>query len=235
MGLDGFTALVPLRGGSKGLPGKNMRLLAGRPLYLHAVMQALEAGAARVLVTTDVEDVLNAALPAAVQALRRPASLCADDTPMGPVVLHLLRVAAIQGTVVLLQPTSPLRTAQDIARGVQLHAQGGHDLVMSVTPADRGVLKWGLLEAGSFVPLAGVRYTFANRQSLPPVARPNGAVYVFDAAGFLARGGFETERIGAFEMDAASSHDIDTLADFEHCERVFAARAARASHLGHTA
>lgn len=235
MGLGEFTALVPLRAGSKGLPGKNTRLLAGQPLYLHAVKQALEAGATRVLVTTDVEEVLQRALPATVQALRRPAALCTDDTPMGPVVLHALREAAVQGRVVLLQPTSPLRTAQDIARGVLLHAQGGHDLVLSVTPADCGVLKWGLLDAGCFVPLAGGRYTFANRQSLPPVARPNGAVYVFDAAGFLARGGFETDRIGAFEMDAASSHDIDTLADFEHCERVLAARSAGISQSGTSA
>jgi len=230
-----WTALVPLRAGSKGLPGKNTRLLAGRPLYLHAVAQALEAGATRVILSTDIEAVLQAAHPPGVEALRRPAPLCADDTPMGPVVLHVLRDAVVQGTVVLLQPTSPLRRAQHILQGLALHAQGRHELVMSVTEAERGVLKWGRLKEGRFVPLAQARHVFSNRQSLPPVVRPNGAVYVFDAAGFQRRGGFETEHIGAFEMDADASQDIDTLADFERCERLLAARSGPPDTAGSSA
>ena len=91
---------------------------------------------------------------------------------------------------------------------------------MSVTEADRGVLKWGRLEGSRFVPLSSPEHCFANRQSLPPVVRPNGAIYVLDAAGFLARGSFVTEHIGVVEMSAERSQDIDNLEDFERCAAI---------------
>jgi N-acylneuraminate cytidylyltransferase len=198
--------------------------MAGRPLYRHAVDLALTAGASRVLITTDIPDVLSAEHPPRVQAVRRPAELCTDDTPMAPVLVHAIQSAGVVGTLVLLQATSPLRTAQDIAAALDLYAAGGYELVMSVTPADRGVLKWGRIDNGRFAPLSQPQHVFANRQSLPPVVKPNGAVYVFDAQAFVARGGFPVERIGAVEMPAERSHDIDNLADFEHCERLLMER-----------
>jgi len=89
---------------------------------------------------------------------------------------------------------------------------------MSVTEADRSVLKWGRLEGDRFVPLSDPAHCFANRQSLPPVVKPNGAVYVLDAARFVASGSFVSEHIGALVMPAERSHDIDNLQDFERAE-----------------
>lgn len=220
----GWTAIVPLRGGTRGLAGKNTRPLAGRPLYRHAVDLALAAGAGRVLISTDMAEVLGAAHPAGVQVLHRPGDLCADDTPMAPVLLHAIRAARLEGTLVLLQATSPLREQIDIQAALQRYRSGGFELVMSVTAADRGVLKWGRVDNGTFVPLSLPQHVFANRQSLPPVVKPNGAVYVFDAEAFLARGGFPVEHIGAVEMPPERSHDIDNLADFERCERLLIER-----------
>ncbi len=219
-------AIVPLRGGSRGLPGKNTRLLAGRPLYRHAVDLALAAGAGRVVISTDIPELLNADHPAGVRALQRPQALCADDAPMAPVLVHAIESAGINGTVVLLQATSPLRVVEDVTAALARYASGDFELVMSVTPADRGVLKWGCVDNGRFVPLSQPAFVFSNRQSLPPVVRPNGAVYVFDAQAFVARGGFPSERIGALEMPSERSHDIDTLADFQHCERLLQSAAA---------
>lgn len=218
-----WTAVIPLRAGSKGLPGKNTRLLAGQALYRHAVDLALSAGAQQVLVSTDIEEVLSAALPNKVQAIRRPADLCGDTVPMAPVLAHALESAGCQGTVVLLQATSPLRQATDIAAALALFGTGQFELVMSVTEADRGVLKWGRLVGDKFEPLSDPAYCFSNRQSLPPVVRPNGAVYVLQAQWFLERSSFVSERIGVVQMSADRSLDIDTLGDFERCEAALVA------------
>lgn len=215
-----WTAVIPLRAGSKGLPGKNTRLLAGKPLYRHAVDEALAAGAIRVIITTDIAEVLQAPQPAGVTLLQRPAELAGDTVPMAPVLVHAIQTAGVQGTVVLLQATSPLRRAHDIRAALDVFASGTHELVMSVTPADRGVLKWGILDGDRFRPVSDPAYCFSNRQSLPPVVRPNGAVYVVNAARFVARGSFVTDRIGLIEMSAERSQDIDNLQDFERCEAV---------------
>jgi N-acylneuraminate cytidylyltransferase len=217
-----WTAVIPLRAGSKGLPGKNTRLLAGKPLYQHAVDAALEAGAHRVILTTDIPEVLSASYPLAVQVIQRPPDLCGDAVTMAPVLSHALQAAACEGTVVLLQATSPMRQASDIQAALHVFASGQHELVMSVTEADRGVLKWGRLDGDRFMPLSEPAFCFANRQSLPPVVRPNGAVYVMNAEWFLKHGSFVSERIGVVQMSAERSQDIDTLADFERCEAALA-------------
>ena len=223
-----FTAIVPVRGGSKGLVGKNLRPLAGTPLWRRAVDQALAAGAARVVVTTDIREILDGSALPEVECLERPDKLAEDSTPMAPVVVHAIEAQAITGRVVLLQPTSPLRLVSDISAGVERLVDPSVDLVMSVTETDPGVLKYGTLEGGMFIPLANPEFPFTNRQSLPPVFRPNGAVYTFDANWFVANGGFATDRIAALVMPAERSHDIDTLADFERAEAIITASGARA-------
>lgn len=216
---NAWTAVIPLRGGSKGLPGKNTRLLAGKPLYRHAVDLALAAGATRVLISTDLPDVLTAVLPPAVQTLARPPELCGDTVPMAPVLMHALQAGQVSGPVVLLQATSPLRQTADVQSALERLAGGDVDLVMSVTEADRGVLKWGRLdEDGRFRPLSSPAHCFANRQSLPPVYKPNGAVYAMQADWFVQNEDFVSERIGTVVMPPQRSHDIDNLADFERCE-----------------
>jgi CMP-N-acetylneuraminic acid synthetase len=216
-----WTAVVPLRAGSKGLPGKNTRYLAGKPLYRHAVDLALAAGASRVLISTDIPEVLSADLPAAVLALPRPPELCGDTVPMAPVFTQVLQAADVSGMVVLLQATSPLRQVADVQNALARLESGRFDLVMSVTEADRGVLKWGQLQAdGRFAPLSIPEHCFSNRQSLPPVYKPNGAVYAMLASWFLAQQSFVSDRIGTVIMPPGRSHDIDQLSDFEFCERV---------------
>lgn len=142
---------------------------------------------------------------------------------MAPVLVHALQSSACSGTVVLLQATSPLRHEDDLIAALGVFGGGGYDVVMSVTEADRGVLKWGRLDGSQFVPLSEPAFCFSNRQSLPAVVRPNGAVYVFDAEWFIKRGSFVTERIGVIEMPADRSLDIDTLVDFERCEAAMSA------------
>ena len=215
-------AIVPVRAGSKGLPGKNLRPIAGEALWLRAARQGARM-ADRVIVTTDATDILQAAPEPGTAHLRRPPELARDDTPMAPVLMHALSGVPDDTRVVLLQPTSPLRTDADIAAGLRLYGEGGWSMVMSVTEADRGVLKWGRVEDGRFLPLGRAGDSFANRQALPPVVRPNGAVYVFAAGAFRDAGGFPSKRIGVTLMPEARALDIDDLASFDEAERRLAA------------
>lgn len=220
--IEPWIALVPLRAGSKGLPGKNTRLLCGRPLYRHAVDQGLAAGASQVFISTDIPEVLAADHGEHVRAVHRPAELAGDTVPMDAVLRHFLSGDFRQpANVVLLQATSPLRRAEDIRGALEVYARGGFDLVMSVTETAPTILKYGTAAPGGrFVPVSDPAYCFTNRQALPKVYRPNGAVYVFDADWFRAKGALATDRIGMFEMPAERSHDIDTEADFQLAERL---------------
>ena len=208
-----LVALIPIRAGSKGLPGKNIRALAGKPLYLYAVEQALRV-VGRCVISTDIPEVLAADHPEGCTVLERPAALAGDAVPMDAVIDHVIKALHLEAhVIVLLQVTSPLRSDDDLRAGMAL--ADAYDLVMSVTAAERAVLKWGMLEGGRFVPVADPAYCFTNRQELPAVYRPNGAVYVFAATTFLRNGGLACERIGAFDMPAERSADIDTQADLD--------------------
>jgi N-acylneuraminate cytidylyltransferase len=215
-----WTAIIPLRAGSKGLPNKNILALNGQALYLYAVNAALAAGASRIVISTDIAEVLNAPSINTVDCIIRPQHLCGDTVDMATVLLHLIQTEGLSGTLVLLQATSPLRTAAHIQAGLTLFNTQNYDLVMGVTPAERNILKWGFLQNSQFIPLSNPEYCFSNRQQLPEVVRPNGALYLFDAAWFINNGGFtgsSLTRIGALNMDENDSLDIDNVADFAAC------------------
>lgn len=226
-------AIIPLRGGSKGLPGKNVRPLAGKPLYRHALDAAQAAGIESVWITTDIESVLATDFDAGVKAIRRPDALATDTATMAEVLLHtLVQPGAAGKTVILLQATSPLRRGEHVAEALQLFARGQHDMVMSVTPTDAGILKYGMVKDGSFVPVNDIHHVFANRQQLPPVYRPNGAIYIFTADWFIRNKGFSTRSIGAYVMRGEDSLDIDNASDFAHCEQILLQRQAAAMSQG---
>lgn len=219
-----FVAVVPMRAGSKGLPGKNTADLNGQPLYWHSVQVAQAAGASVVLLSTDISSVLGRDHGRGVVAVRRPAELASDTALMAEVLLHVLDADAgldidDDAIMVLLQPTSPLRSVADVRAAVRAIAASEGRLAMGVTRVDSGVLKYGQVIDGRFTPLSKPEHCFANRQSLPPVYRPNGAVYAFRAGWFRMNRGFETPDIVAVEMAAARSIDVDSLEDLERAER----------------
>lgn len=229
MAAPGVIALVPVRAGSKGLPGKNVRPLAGVPLYARAVAQGLRVVGA-CAVSTDISQILESTPPAGCRLLRRPPALCGDHAAMDAVIADAIDQLALPDAtiILLLQATSPLRADADLKAVLDLHASGRYELVMAVTAADSGILKYGTLADGRYQPVARPEYCFANRQSLPRVFRPNGAAYAFTAGTFRRNGGLASTSIGAVEMPAERSADIDTLADFESAEaNLRAAPAAR--------
>lgn len=217
-----FVAVIPIRAGSKGLPGKNLRLLGGIPLYQHSLNQARAAGASLTVITTDIEEVLEADLGTDVHMHHRPHELCGDEVEMSRVVADVLQHSEFDNgqTVVLLQVTSPLRRPQQIVAAVRQFHSTGQDMVISVCEANRSVLKYGTVDCGIFLPLRSWRDTFSNRQLLPAVYRPNGAIYVFSASWFRTHGDFSAESIGVLLMPEEDSIDIDTIEDFDQCNYI---------------
>jgi CMP-N,N'-diacetyllegionaminic acid synthase len=222
-------AILPLRAGSKGLPNKNLRPIAGKPLYRHTLDQALRT-VGRCAITTDIPELLNGKIPEGCVAIERPAELAGDSTPINPVLTHLFdqleRVGELPGTVVLVQATSPLRLDDDVRAAIDLYERGDFELVMSVTSADSGILKYGYLDDGRFDAVARPEYCFENRQDLPKIVRPNGAVYVFSPEVFRRNGGLATKSIGAVEMPEDRSIDIDDEADMKAAEALLLRSAA---------
>ncbi len=214
-------AIIPLRAGSKGLPGKNLHPLAGKPLYLHSVDQALRM-VGRCAISTDISEVLNGTFPPNCHLVERPPALAADETPMAPVLMHLFehlkQKTALPEVAVLLQATSPLRRDKDIHSAIALYKKGGFELVMSVVKTDPGILKYGFSKGGRFTPVSSPEFCFSNRQALPDIVRPNGAIYVFSPETFMKNGSLASQSIGSIEMPEINSIDIDTHADLKDAE-----------------
>jgi N-acylneuraminate cytidylyltransferase len=217
--------IIPARGGSKGLPGKNTRPLAGRPLLEWTVRAARNSGRIdRLVLSTDDASIAAAGTACACEVpFLRPAQLAADDTPMIDVVLHALDVLCDEiDLVVLLQPTSPLRSGHDIAACVDLCVQTGAPSVVAVTPATESPY-WMFtmgpgLSLARLLPEAPMR---ARRQDLPAAYRVNGAVYVARPDWLRRQRAFMAAETKGYVMPAERSVDIDNLDDWEMAEAVF--------------
>lgn len=221
---NNIIAIVPVRAGSRGLPGKNTLPVNGLPLYMHAVNQGLRT-VGKVLLSTDIKSIANVHLPNGCTLCWRPPELSTFDTPMVSVIQHLIEDCALSShRIVLLQATSPLRLDGDILAALKLFSQGQYDLVMSVVKQDSGVLKYGTLNGATFRAMREQNLCFANRQQLPTVHGPNGAVYVFEADHFTEQQSFPSQRIGAVEMPKERSVDIDTMDDLLYVEEYFRLR-----------
>lgn len=215
-------AIIPARGGSKGLPGKNIRPLAGAPLIGHTIWAALEAGSvSRVMVSTDDEDIATTAreLGAEVPFLRPPE--LSDDKASGvDVCLHALAHAENvldyhPELVVLLQPTSPMRNAGDIDAAISLLRKNGADAVVSLKPVTE-YPQWMKKMDGKqrISPLFDDLEITSARQDLEKSYLLNGAIYLSTADNLKKHRSFYGGDTRGYVMPEERSIDIDTLNDF---------------------
>ena len=213
--------LIPARGGSKGVPGKNIRLLGGIPLIAHSIRHAIEAGAPLedIVVTTDSDDIRKAAEAEGVSfPFMRPKELAGDHTGSYEVIIHALDEMEARGRhyqkVVLLQPTSPMRLPLDIKAAEKLWRED-IDMVVSVCPAKTNPY-YNAFETNSegMLHISKGDGHYTRRQDAPEVWEYNGAVYVMTVASLRksAMSGFQ--RILPYPMPAERSVDIDTPLDF---------------------
>lgn len=229
-------AIIPARADSKGVPGKNHLLLAGKPLVEWTFRAAKNCNLFdEIVCSTDDQKVMEAARKASVTILRRPASLAQDSTPMLDVVLAVLFNLEKKNNkfdyVVLLQPTSPLRTSKDIILSVAQAIASGKASASSVSPVP---LRPGLLMTGKkqqkllytsplCKPWADIR-----RQEAPALFVVNGAVYVYRRH-FLRPGAKLNAPDVGIVLPKSHTLDIDTWQDFKRCEKVLLRRNQRDS------
>jgi CMP-N,N'-diacetyllegionaminic acid synthase len=208
--------LIPARAGSKGLVGKNIRLLNGKPLLGYSVDAARDSGVLdEIIVSSDGKEVLELAASLGVNAEPRAIELAGDDTPMDSLINALIeqRQFADDDIIVLLQPTSPLRTGEHIRQAYQWLIENDCDGLVSVTALDKKILKASVLVGNYLEPIYGADTQFMRRQELPDTFLPNGAIYIFSVAAFRINSGIPRSRLIPFVMRETESMDIDTEAD----------------------
>jgi CMP-N,N'-diacetyllegionaminic acid synthase len=218
--------LIPARGGSKGVPRKNVRLLGGKPLLHYTAEAALAARRLdRVILSTDDEEVAEVGRAAGLEVpFLRPGMLADDAAPMFPTIVHALRQLAAEGAsfdaLCLLQPTNPFRRAAEIDACVALLEDAPADTVFTVLPvppehnphwvyfSQDGLLKLSTNEAAPI----------ARRQDLPPAFHREGSVYVARCSVILDQGTLYGPRIVGYPLDPARRVNIDTMADWDRAE-----------------
>jgi len=220
-------AVIPARGGSKGVPLKNVAPLAGTTLLDLAIDCATAAaGVTEIVVTTDHPTIADHARRRDVVVVDRPAHLATDSSPTVDAVLHALDVlgAADDTIVVTLQPTSPLRTHEHLTQAIEMFRQanaatGASHSVISVCECDHHPLKSFTIDAdGAVEPIRDLATLEAPRQKLPGYFRANGAIYVSRARDIRRYNSVVAPQPRCFVMDHESSLDVDTPLDMRIAE-----------------
>lgn len=204
--------LVPARGGSKGLPRKNLRLLGESTLLALAVQCAFRSAAFdRVVVSTEDPEIAREAVKSGAEVLERPERLAQDDTPMLSVVNHAMAEHPEADVIVLLQPTSPLRRPEHvrIALGLLEHGTQKPTSVVSVVAAVSPEWTFGLDVRGLLMSPCRA----ARRQDLKPAFVRDGTVYAFYSANLGTYGDIYGPRALPFVIPRADSCNVDSEED----------------------
>jgi N-acylneuraminate cytidylyltransferase len=218
--------VIPARGGSKGVPGKNIKLLGDRPLIAHTIATALAARRlTQTIVSTDSEEIAAVARRFGAEVpFLRPAELAQDRSPAIPVLQHALgeveKGGAVYDAVLMLQPTTPLRRRDDIDGALDLLERSGADSVISVVDVGgHHPARMKYLEGDRLIdpPFCEEREN-QPRQELRPMYLRNGAIYAV-RRGVLLGGSLKGTDCRAWIMPIERSVNIDTPDDFELAER----------------
>lgn len=215
-------AVIPARGGSKGLPGKNIRPFSGKPLIAWTIMRASASRYLdKVIVSTDDLKISEAACKYGAEApFLRPKKLATSSAKIVDVLIHALDFFEKKGSkfdiIMLLQPTSPLRKTEDMDEAIKLLFLQNAQAIVSVCPVEHHPL-WSniLMRDGRMKNFVIQNTANKNRQELPEYYRINGAVYLAYSSFLRRHKNFITNRTYAYKMPQARSVDIDTELDFK--------------------
>ncbi len=224
---ENLLAVIPARGGSKGVPGKNIKELEGRPLLAYTVEAALEAGIfSKIIVSTDSKEIADIAVCCGAEVpFFRPAKISDDMTSSDDVVLHALSYCREHNiscdTVCKLQPTSPLRSSVHIKDAYRLFTQKCADFLVSVCECEHSPLWTGSigedLRMDDFI---SEKVRRSCRQELPVYYRLNGAIYMAKTEKFEKNKSFFGKNSIAYIMSQEESVDIDSYLDFKIAELI---------------
>jgi N-acylneuraminate cytidylyltransferase len=218
--------IIPARGGSKGIPNKNILPLGGKPLICHSIDHARALTSDdNICLSTDSSKIRTVAEAYGLQVpFLRPAELATDTSPTRDTLLHAINYYREQGRyykrIVLLQPTSPLRSPQDIRNAIELFTPGT-DMVVTVKPAAANPY-YDIFEEDSDgnLHISKGDGLYTRRQDAPKVWQYNGAVYVINVESLISMemGRFPVRK--ASPMSPTHSIDIDSLDDWEMAEKI---------------
>ncbi|MCG6859400.1 MAG: pseudaminic acid cytidylyltransferase [Salaquimonas sp.] len=214
--------IIPARGGSRRVPGKNIRSLAGKPLIAHSIAAALDSGCfARVIVSTDDEKIAETGRHYGAEIpFMRSAELSDDHTGTAAVVADAVQRADAGDFPFLccLYPTAPLVRPRDLAKALARLKESGAQALISVTDFDYPPLRaLKPLENGR-VSFNWPEYTMTRSQDLPPLVHDAGAFYWYRTADFMAAPNMVLADTIAFRLDRLRAADIDTEEDFRFAE-----------------
>jgi len=222
-------SIITARGGSKGILRKNIRPLAGKPLIVHSIEASLAATeVSRTLFSTDDAEFAEIARQHGAEIpFMRPPELAADHASHMSVMLHLLDWLEARGelpdALLLLQPTCPLRTAQDLDGAIELMATSGCPAVVGMCEAvTHPFLTYALDDQGLLVPIIEHGVNYPRRQDLPPAYQLNGALYLNRSESLRGTQAFQPPGTRPWIMPEERSVDIDSLDDFALAELILA-------------
>ncbi len=220
--------IIPARGGSKGIPHKNIKLLGGKPLICRAIDNARAvAPDSDICVSTDDSEIIQVVEDYGLKVpFIRPTELAADNSGTYEVLLHALSFYEQQGrtydTIILLQPTSPFRRDEDIRGALELYSPD-IDMVVSVTEA-RANPYYNCFETDSdgFLHVSKGDGKYIRRQDAPKAWEYNGAIYIINPQSLKRKSLGEFKRRRMYEMDELHSLDLDTPLDWRIAELLIA-------------
>jgi CMP-N,N'-diacetyllegionaminic acid synthase len=211
-------AIIPARGGSKGLVNKNIKFLCGKPLIAWTIEAALQCEfITKVIVNTDSKNIAKIALKYGAEVpFIRPSELGDDSATSSDVIQHTVEQLQLENeTILLLQPTSPLRTKTHISEAFKKFTKDCSDSLVSISPLDKNPLWSYWLDNNKITPVCETEKVSTLRQDLPPAYALNGAIYIFTVDFFKKNNAFFNNKSNHFIMNKSSSIDIDDKIDFE--------------------
>lgn len=223
-------ALVPARGGSKGVPRKNVRLLGPKPAIHWTIAAARESRCCRIMVSTDDDEIASVAQAAGADVpFRRPEALATDSASSVDVAVHAVQwLEQHEGKcppwLLLLQPTSPLRTGEDVLGVLEMQRCSGAPAVVSVCDASHPPSWFYYVDEHSRLRPILDNPGVARRQDYGPIVQLNGAVYLVKADVLLRERTFFPPGTVAYRMPVERSLDIDTPWDFHLADLILRTR-----------
>jgi len=234
MGKSKILAIIPARGGSKGILGKNTKLLGGKPLICHTIDEALKSQCLDgIFVSTDDPKIAKISRNCGANIIKRPPELATDDAPTIGAVFHAIdsiKDTSDQDIIILLQPTSPLRSATDIDTALDIFMKTECDSVISMCKVEHPPYWCFKYEGEKLKPLYGSECLQMRRQELPDVYRPNGAIYISTIKNLYMNNGFYCDKIVPYVMPPERSVDIDEEIDFKLAELLIQEGTTNANH-----
>lgn len=221
-------AIIPARGGSKGIPRKNIVPLAGKPLIAWTIQAAQKSKYIdKIVVSSEDDEILAVGARFKAQSIKRPAHLATDTVVPEPLIFQVMdylkeKENYIPEIIVYLQPTSPLRDTDDIDNALKIFFKNKVTALNSVYEIEKKYLKTFLINKQGFL-MGSIndKYPFINRQQLPSVYMPNGAIYIITKKEFMKTGQLFSNKTIPYIMTAEKNFDLDTVEDLKKLRRTF--------------